>query len=108
MTIESALDVAGQQTVRVEHVTVQAGGQAIVGRCSCHRACGIDRWKDGDYAADSRETSLRSGGRSHHRRPIQRCGGTRHALVPDAQRLGRHCRESRNQQRPMPRFRDNS
>jgi hypothetical protein len=86
----------GQQTVRVEHVTVQAGGQAIVGAVSHPGGGGDGRGTDdrphakAAALADAPEPALR--GPDEGRDAVPVAGGAGPAAVPDARRGGRQRR----------------
>jgi hypothetical protein len=86
----------GQQTVRVEHVTVQAGGQAIVGAVSHPGGGGDGRGTDdrphakAAALADAPEPALR--GPDEGRDAVPVAGGAGAAAVPDARRGGRQRR----------------
>ncbi len=84
----------GRQVVRVEHVTVNAGGQAIVGE--------VNHAGEGGWARNRRSTPCTRGpggwtgpplrGADAGRSPVPVAGGAGPAAVPDARRGGRQRR----------------
>jgi hypothetical protein len=86
----------GQQVVRVEHVTVQAGGQAIVGAVT-QGGGGQTGNEDQPHAqpalAHAPEPALRR--QDTAREPVPVTGSERQAAVPDARRGHRQRRSSR-------------
>jgi hypothetical protein len=86
----------GQQVVRVEHVTVQAGGQAIVGAVT-QGGGGQNGNEDRPHAqpvlAHAPEPALRS--QDTAREPVPVAGGARQTKVPDARRGHRQRRLGR-------------
>ncbi len=79
----------GQQTVRVEHVTVNAGGQAIVGavtRGGGGSGAGSDGRPHAKAIAHAPELPLR--GADAGREPVPVAGGAGQAALPDARRGG--------------------
>jgi hypothetical protein len=87
----------GQQVVRVEHVTVQAGGQAIVGAVT--RGGGGDAAGSEDRAhaqaalAHAAEPAMR--GPDAQREPVPITGGAGPETLPDARRRPRQRRPGR-------------
>ncbi len=86
----------GQQVVRVEHVTVQAGGQAIVGVVT-QRGGGHGGSEDRAHAqaalAHAPEPEMR--GADPAREPVPVTGGEGAAALPDARRRQRQRRADR-------------
>ena len=87
----------GQQVVRVEHVTVQAGGQAIVGAVAQGGGGGQQQSEDRAHAqatlAHAPEPTLRSPNPSGQLVPV--AGGEGQGTMPDARRGHRQRRPGR-------------
>ena len=87
----------GQQVVRVEHVTVQAGGQAIVGAVTQgggggHRKVRIEPMHRHPWPM---HRSPRCGARTRQRQPVPVAGGEGQGTLPDARRGRRQRRPGR-------------
>ena len=107
-TLLEALDKhrgKGQQVVRVERVTVKAGGQAIVGSVAHPGGGGAEESEEQPHAkrlAHAPEPAMRCANPEREAVPV--AGGGGQGAVPDARRGGRQRRARGQPERPQARL----